>query len=114
MARVLYDQDCGVCLRSVQWLQRHDRKGRIEPVPTDDDARQAVLDAAGVKARGKDTVVVEDAKGTWIKSTAMLRSLHALGGRWRVVAAMLWLVPRPLRHWGYDWFARNRHRFKGT
>jgi predicted DCC family thiol-disulfide oxidoreductase YuxK len=39
--------------------------------------------------------------------------LWRLGGLWRAVGAMLWLVPWPIRHFGYKMVAANRYRIWG-
>lgn len=42
------------------------------------------------------------------RSAAGLRVAAYLGGFWRL-ALILWIVPRPIRDWGYDMVARHRH-----
>ena len=47
-----------------------------------------------------------------IRSAAGLRIAHYMGGVWRL-AALAWIVPRPLRDAAYDFIARHRHRLVG-
>ena len=44
-----------------------------------------------------------------IRSAAGLRIARYMGGIWRL-AALAWIVPRPLRDAAYDFIARHRHR----
>jgi predicted DCC family thiol-disulfide oxidoreductase YuxK len=47
------------------------------------------------------------------RSDAVLAAGRYLGGVWGALAALARLVPRPLRDWGYDRFARIRRRVPG-
>jgi predicted DCC family thiol-disulfide oxidoreductase YuxK len=56
------------------------------------------------------TMVLTDARGRHERSSAALRIAAHLGGVWRL-AAVFWLVPRPVRDGVYDFIARRRHRW---
>lgn len=58
-----------------------------------------------------ESLVVETDFGVYTFSSAVIVTLGALGGGWRVVALGVWLVPRVLRDSGYRWMARHRHWF---
>ncbi len=47
-----------------------------------------------------------------IRSEAILEIASYLGGVWRL-AHLMRLVPRSIRDWAYDAFAKRRHRFLG-
>lgn len=53
-------------------------------------------------------MVTLDEDGLHVRSGAVLRALRAIGGAWRIVAAMGWCVPRPLRDALYRHVARRR------
>ena len=55
------------------------------------------------------TATLLHAGRSWRYSSAVSRTLRLLGGRWWLVGALLWLVPRPLRNLGYRTIARHRH-----
>jgi predicted DCC family thiol-disulfide oxidoreductase YuxK len=56
-------------------------------------------------------MVLLDADGHLLtRSTAFLRVLHSLGGAWRVLAAIIGLVPAVIRDAAYDLVARTRRR----
>jgi predicted DCC family thiol-disulfide oxidoreductase YuxK len=48
----------------------------------------------------------------FVRSGALLRGAAHLGGAWRALA-VLRVIPRPLRDWAYDLFARHRYRVWG-
>jgi len=96
---IFYDDRCGLCRRSVLFVQRRDRNGaffRFEPLPAE---------------APPETVVVRTADGRLLKrSEAVAHILARLGGRWRLVASLLRLIPRPLRDWAYNRIAAIRHQ----
>lgn len=114
-AVLLYDGECGVCAGSVQWLLRYE--------PTE---RAALLHFAplqgtfGAEVRAMFPQVASADSVVWyerrpdgtadvrLRSDATLRAMQHLGGAWRVAAAILRLVPRPLRDAMYDAIAARR------
>jgi predicted DCC family thiol-disulfide oxidoreductase YuxK len=48
----------------------------------------------------------------WVRSEAFIRVGQHLGGGWRLLTAIA-LIPRPVRDWAYDAFARRRYRIFG-
>lgn len=61
MMDLIFDGQCGFCTRSVQWLRRLDRHGRIRLHPLQDDAVLARFELTEEQARG--AVWVIDAEG---------------------------------------------------
>jgi len=108
---VFFDGVCGLCNRFVDFVIRHDSRGVFHFAPLQGETARERLTEADV--RDLKTVVLLDGEGTYRKSTAVLRVLGRLGAFWRAVAAVLWLVPRPLRDVGYAWVARNRYAIFG-
>jgi predicted DCC family thiol-disulfide oxidoreductase YuxK len=60
-----------------------------------------------------DSVLLVDRNGVHAKSSAALRTARLLTFPWPLLAALGWLVPRPLRDALYDLIARNRTRWFG-
>ena len=109
---VFYDGDCGVCHWAVSFVARHDPEGRtfrFAPLggPTfvesvDEEKRQNL----------PDSMLVHTTDGRLLMRTSgVVHILRRLGGLWALPAAMLWVIPRPLRNWGYDVFALYRKRW---
>lgn len=114
---VLYDGECGLCDRSVQFLLRHDRRGVFR------FGALAGVTAAAVRGRHPDLpaadetmVLVENPGSTGehvrVRSDAALAMLTRLGGGWRL-AAGLRIVPPFLRDAVYRFVARRRNRWFG-
>jgi len=109
---VLYDGVCGFCNQSVQLILRNDRHGRFRFAALQSEVGQALLRRHGLPADDLDTfVLVEDGRA-YLRSTGALRVARGMGGAWRLLS-VLRIVPRPLRDFAYDLFARNRYRMFG-
>jgi predicted DCC family thiol-disulfide oxidoreductase YuxK len=108
---IFFDGVCGLCNRFVDFVIRHDRQGVFRLAPLQGEtARDRLAEADVVDLK---TVVLVDLSGTYRKSTAVLRVLGRLGGFWKFAAALLWVIPRPIRDLGYSWIAANRYAIFG-
>jgi len=108
---LFYDGACGLCHRSVRFVAAADRAGRFRFAPLRGETfRVAVPAERGAEI--PDSIVVRRADGALlVRSDAVVHVLRRLGGRWRLVAALLALVPRRLRDAAYDAVARRRARW---
>jgi predicted DCC family thiol-disulfide oxidoreductase YuxK len=108
---VFYDGDCGFCHESVRFLAAHDRAGDFRYAPLGGPTFLALVPGAARDAL-PDSIVVHTPDGRiLVLGDAILHCLRRLGGGWRALAALLALVPRPLRDAAYAGFARNRGRW---
>lgn len=105
---VLFDGDCTYCNGWVRWISKRDRDKAFTFLP--------LASPEGAALRKKhdvpwsiDSVVLIENDSAWTRSDAAWRILQALQG-WSFASLLLRLVPGPLRNWGYDLIARNRHR----
>jgi predicted DCC family thiol-disulfide oxidoreductase YuxK len=113
---VLYDGLCGLCDRSVQFLLARDRRGVLRFAPLQGETAAAVLRRQRVAPDLATMVFVRGHGGrderAFVRSAGAIRALAALGGPWRL-AALLLVVPPPLRDAVYRWVAANRLRWFG-
>jgi predicted DCC family thiol-disulfide oxidoreductase YuxK len=123
---VLYDGECGFCNRSIRFLLRQDRKDRLRFAPSTSPAVQELLAAHGVPSgfqnfgpgNGPDTILVLRNTGKpieelLVRSNAILACLRVLPQPWPTFAAILRLIPRPIRESTYRFIARERYRIWG-
>ena len=115
---VLYDGVCGLCNRLVQFLLKHDRKGRLRFASLQSDFAAKVLGRHGFDPKDLDTVhVVENYdrpdERVLQRSDAILRAGRELGGFWSASSSISKIVPRPLRDVVYKLVATNRYRMFG-
>ena len=112
-AVVLYDGECNLCNHSVQFILRRDPAERFRFAALQSPAaRRLLLQAGQAPTLLPDSVILVEQGKVYAKSTAALRIARQLSGLWPCAAVLL-LVPVPLRNWGYDLIARNRYRLFG-
>jgi len=112
---LLYDGVCGFCNKTVQMILNNDRRGTLRFAALQSDYGRAVV-GRHRELEGVDSVVfVEQAAGgerVHVRSEAALKVAAYLGGVWKVFLAAK-VMPRGLRDYLYDLFARNRYKFFG-
>lgn len=109
---IVFDAQCLLCSRWVQFLLKHDQRGVFRFASIQGVAGQALLARAGLRVDGLQTLLLVDGDRTWQHTGAILRVLHALGWPWRA-AWLAWPIPAPLRDAAYRVAARNRYRWFG-
>lgn len=111
---LLYDGLCGFCDGTVQFILRHDRRGTLRFATLQGDYARDVT-ARHPELVGVDSLVfVEPNAATgrekvYVRSDGALHVARYLGGAWHL-ARVVAIVPRFLRDWAYDAFARIRYR----
>ena len=114
---LLYDGLCGFCNQSVQMILRQDRRGTMRFAALQSPYGEAVkarhpelkdVDSVVLVERSPDT----DEERVFIRSEAALRIATYLGGWWKFYLIFR-ALPRPLRDFYYDAFARYRYRLFG-
>jgi predicted DCC family thiol-disulfide oxidoreductase YuxK len=139
---LLYDGVCGLCNRLVQFILKRDPAGVFQFASLQSGLAGRILARHGSDAGDLDTVYVlvncdQEDERLLARSDAVifiLQQLRAAEPRsthpflrpgsilatpisgfsfWRLVAAMLQVIPWALREWGYRVVARNRYRVFG-
>lgn len=111
---LLYDADCALCNRSVQFVLRHERPARRNSRET--RLRFAPLDGQyGAALRRRLPELADVDSLIWIspaqiESDAVLSVLRYLGGVWALIAAIGRCIPKPIRDALYRFVARHRKR----
>ena len=108
---VYFDGLCNLCDGFVRFLLAHDRRRRYRFAPLQGETARSRLEG---RFTGEElaTVVLEEPKRFRVRSDAALAITSGLGGVWRL-AALLRVVPRPLRDALYDHVARKRFEWYG-
>jgi predicted DCC family thiol-disulfide oxidoreductase YuxK len=134
---LLYDGVCGLCNRHVQFILRRDRAGIFRFAALQSPLAAGILARHGKDASDLDTVYVvlnydptannqtrakpssiqldpsHPAESLLSRSDAIIFTLAQLGGWWKVIGAVIRLIPRFLRNWGYSMVAYIRYRIFG-
>ncbi len=108
---VFFDGVCGFCNWWVDFLLTRDRDGELMFAPLQGVTAEQLL--TETERTELSSLVFWTATGAHRKTAAVVRILWRLPGIWPVLGTLLWLIPRPLRDWGYGVIARNRYRLAG-
>jgi len=116
---LLFDGECGLCVRCVRLLLKADRRGRLHFAPLQGGAAQEFLRERGLATADFDSAIyVQD----WarrretvlrFRSDALLAAVREVGGVWRFIA-WLQVLPQTCRDGFYRWVARGRRRVFGV
>jgi len=109
---VLFDGVCKLCNRSVNFILRIDRTGRLKMASLQSDYGRRVLEDHGLKSGPLDSMMLLEGTRLTTKSTAVIRISKYLGGLWPLGMGAL-IIPRFIRDVLYDIIAKNRYRWFG-
>ena len=105
---IVYDQDCGVCQASVDFLRKRDAEGHFRFVGNESPELPADIS----RELTSDTVIVVDNSGKqFVRGAAVSQLLRAIPGfGWHVLGNAI-AIPgiRTLADLSYRVFARHRH-----
>jgi predicted DCC family thiol-disulfide oxidoreductase YuxK len=108
---LLYDGECGLCDRAVQFLLARDRGRVLTFAPLQGSTAAALRTRLAVPRELDSLLLVLDAgspeERLLSRSSGVLASLDVIGGVWRLLS-WLRLVPRPLRDALYIFVAKRR------
>ena len=114
---LLYDGHCGFCNKSVQHILKHDRQKTMLFAALQSDYGRAVV-TRHRELNGVDSLVFVEPldfaylEQVFVRSDAALRVAGYLGWPWKL-ALIAYLVPRSVRDYLYDQFAKRRYRWFG-
>ena len=109
---VIFDGTCGFCTRSIRYLHRLDRQGRLTSVACQVAQREARYGLEGVDCGESAWALTDDGRREAGGQAATLIASALLQQRWPVTVGRLPGVRHALA-FGYRAVARNRHRFPG-
>ena len=114
---LLYDGQCGFCNKGVQRILKHDKRKTMLFAALQGEYGQSVL-TRHPELKGIDSLVFVEPldfaylEQVFVRSDAALRVARYLGGIW-TLALVAYIIPRPVRDYLYDQFAKRRYRWFG-
>ncbi len=112
---LFYDGHCGLCHYAVKFLLQQDRSGKaFRFAPLGGATFQASVPAAQRLGLPDSMAILTQDGSLLTRSDAWIHVLRRLGGKWKLAAALLHLIPRPLRDFFYGLVARTRYQIFGS
>lgn len=109
---VLFDGECNLCNRSVQFIIKRDPAGYFRFASLQSEIGRQLLRQYGLPSDCNSFILIEDEQ-CYLRSTAALRVCRNLKGLWKILSIFL-IIPRFLRDPIYNIIAKNRTRWFGT
>jgi len=114
---LLYDGLCGFCSKGVQRILRYDKRKTMFFAALQSEYGKSILTRHPELASIDSLVFVEPLdfaylEQVFVRSDALLRVARYLGGLWKLTLAG-YIIPRSIRDYLYDQFAKRRYRWFG-
>ena len=116
---LLFDGECGLCVRCVRLLLVTDRRNRLRFAPLQGGAAQAFLRKQGLPTEDFDTMVyvpestARQKRTLLFRTDALFAALRVVGGGWMILSWMR-VLPRAWRDPFYRVVAKWRRRWFGA
>ncbi len=108
---LLYDGECGLCDRFVQWVLEKDEEGVFHFTPLQGETAARLRQNLEIP-EGLDTAVLVESGVVHLRSSAVLQVFRQLSAPWCWLS-VLRVLPRFLTDPVYRLVARLRHRLMG-
>ena len=120
---ILFDGVCNLCNRSIQFIIRQDPSGKFKFASLQSTYGKAVIEnmrtfpSINTQKREKEAPTFQSIififhGQSFTHSTAIIKIMQQLGGRWRFFTA-IYLIPKRLRDGLYNCVATHRYRWFG-
>ena len=109
---VLFDGECNLCNRSVQFIIKRDKTAKIKLASLQSEiAKELIKKHLPISAEINSIVLLEDGK-LFFKSTAALKTAKHLDSLWPILFILI-VIPGFVRDYFYDIIATNRIKWFG-
>lgn len=107
---ILYDGECGLCSRSVQFILKHERNQKLQFTSLQSSFSKKVFSDFKLKNDFQESILFYRDGKLFSKSKAVLRIIPFL--QWYFYPLLIfWLIPNFIRDFIYDLISRNRKRY---
>jgi predicted DCC family thiol-disulfide oxidoreductase YuxK len=109
---VLFDGICNLCVGSLPWLLRMDRRDRLRFGTLQSEAGTELLEECGLSGTYDESMVVVEGDRAYTESDAVVRIAWLLGFPW-ALGSVASIVPKRIRDRVYRWVADSRYEWFG-
>lgn len=110
---MVFDGVCVLCSHWVGFVLEHDRHQLYKFAAMQTSTGRDLLTQHGLDPDDPKSFLLLEQGRSYTDTDAIVRVLRTFGGRWKVAAAIMAVVPRFVRDPMYRWTARNRYRLFG-
>ncbi len=109
---ILFDGVCNLCNGAVQFVIRHDPKGKFLFASLQSTEGQKLLQQYQLPLNNFNSFVLLQDEKAYTRSTGALKVAKELGGVWPLLYGFI-IVPKFIRDAVYNWIANNRYKWFG-
>ena len=111
---ILFDGVCNLCNSSVLYVIKRDKKDTFLFAPLQSEAGKQIIEKFNIDTSKMDSILLynPEKEVIYYKSTAALQVASHLKSPINILAIFL-IVPSFIRHWVYDFIAKNRYKWFG-
>jgi len=109
---VLFDGVCNLCVGSLPWLIRMDRRDRLRFGTLQSEAGSELLGECGLPEDYDESMVLVEGDRAYTESDAVVRIAWQLGFPW-ALGSVASIVPKSIRDRLYRWVADSRYEWFG-
>ena len=110
---ILFDGVCNLCDSLLQFVIHHDKKDVFRFVALQSPLGQKIVNHIGIQNKNIDSVILYvPGVAYYYKSSAALEIARELGGFFHL-GTVFKIIPTVLRHYIYDYVAKNRYSWYG-
>lgn len=108
---ILFDGDCHLCNRSVQFIVNRDPNRHFRFASLQSNTGKKLRETYNIPSHMESLILIQNNR-YFIKSSAALRICKYLNKGWKLCTIFL-LIPTPIRNIVYDLISNNRYRLFG-
>jgi len=114
MKIILYDGECNLCNKTVQFILKNDAKEIFYFTSLQGTFGQNFLKERNLNAYNFDTFILFDQKvAYYTKSTAGLQVIKEFNWKWKILYYFGIIIPSFIRNYMYKIIAKNRYKWFG-
>jgi predicted DCC family thiol-disulfide oxidoreductase YuxK len=107
---IFFDSECMLCNTSVQWILNHERNHDVYFAPLNG----GTFNTLPIRSKDlPDSILVWKESALYMKTSAIIHVLYAIGGPWRILSILMRIIPLFLANMIYDFIARKRYGWFG-
>tara|TARA_A100001015_G_scaffold321464_1_gene452352 strand:- start:2771 stop:3172 length:402 start_codon:yes stop_codon:yes gene_type:complete len=110
---IFYDGVCHLCNGLVQFILKYERQSIVSFAQLQSKFANRMI--SNLPKNDFKTVLFynHNQRKFYNRSSAVIQLLWYMGGFWKLIAFFLWVIPRPIRNFGYHIVSHYRYRLFG-